>query len=243
MSFSRPASATWLRSDVRRTAVGLDLDEPTLRWGLRENFNNLPGGAEGRLCLLLGDVLEPMERAREVRSTPLAARDDGTGAASTSCGMERESGSAEQQGDEQPAEESSGLEAGASPRQEAAEGAVEEPLEHVTEGRQPAMGNEVRHAIPDIICAFNFSACCLLTRSQLGAYLAGVHARLAGQGRGEGGGGSSESGLPGGRRRGGVFAMDLYGGTSSECALKLHRRYGDVDVRGCALTSVMRAPS
>eukprot|EP00897_Mesotaenium_endlicherianum_P009118 jgi/Mesen1/8234/ME000443S07385 len=118
--------AEWLQADARRTATGLDLDDDALAYGLRHNLPAVPNGAEGRICLLLGNVLEPGAPA-------------------------------------------------------------------------------------DIICAFNFSTCCLHVRADLLRYLRHARASLA--------------------RRGGVFAMDLYGGASSECALKLRRRYGDFTVR------------
>lgn len=75
----------------------------------------------------------------------------------------------------------------------------------------------------DLVCAFNFSTCCLHTRRDLLQYFRGVVERLKQR---------PATAQPGGGRRpqGGVFAMDLYGGTSSECALKLQRRFGDFEV-------------
>ncbi|PSR89866.1 Nuclear transcription factor Y subunit alpha like [Actinidia chinensis var. chinensis] len=57
----------------------------------------------------------------------------------------------------------------------------------------------------DIICAFNYSCCCLHRRIELVSYF--EHAR------------NSLS------RKGGIFVMDLYGGTSSECELRLQRKF------------------
>ncbi|KAE9616741.1 hypothetical protein Lal_00035108 [Lupinus albus] len=57
----------------------------------------------------------------------------------------------------------------------------------------------------DIICAFNYSCCCLHKRAELVLYFS--HAREAL---------SSE---------GGIFVMDLYGGSSSENKLRLQRRF------------------
>ncbi|XP_019178843.1 PREDICTED: uncharacterized protein LOC109173979 isoform X2 [Ipomoea nil] len=57
----------------------------------------------------------------------------------------------------------------------------------------------------DIVCAFNYSCCCLHTRPELVTYFR--HA------------------LSGLNKKGGIFVMDLYGGTSSECELRLQRKF------------------
>ncbi|KAL6954824.1 hypothetical protein U1Q18_049069, partial [Sarracenia purpurea var. burkii] len=57
----------------------------------------------------------------------------------------------------------------------------------------------------DIICAFNYSCCCLHSRMDLVSYF--KHSRNALS------------------RNGGIFVMDLYGGTSSECELRLQRKF------------------
>ncbi|CAM8889263.1 unnamed protein product [Rhodiola kirilowii] len=57
----------------------------------------------------------------------------------------------------------------------------------------------------DIICAFNYSCCCLHKRGELVTYFRHVIEALS--------------------KRGGIFVMDLYGGTSSECGLKLQRKF------------------
>jgi hypothetical protein len=57
----------------------------------------------------------------------------------------------------------------------------------------------------DIICAFNYSCCCLHSRVELVSYF--KHSRNALS------------------RKGGIFVMDLYGGTSSECELRLQRKF------------------
>ena len=62
----------------------------------------------------------------------------------------------------------------------------------------------------DIVCAFNYSCCCLHKRSDLVSYF--KHAR------------DSLS------NKGGIFAMDLYGGISSELPLKLRRRFSGFTV-------------
>ncbi|KAK7263387.1 hypothetical protein RJT34_30976 [Clitoria ternatea] len=57
----------------------------------------------------------------------------------------------------------------------------------------------------DIVCAFNYSCCCLHKRADLVLYF--KHARDALS------------------TKGGIFVMDLYGGTSSEHKLRLQRRF------------------
>ncbi|XP_057955354.1 uncharacterized protein LOC131149184 [Malania oleifera] len=57
----------------------------------------------------------------------------------------------------------------------------------------------------DIVCAFNYSSCCLHRRGDLILYFKHVLNALS--------------------KKGGIFVMDLYGGTSSECKLKLQRRF------------------
>lgn len=62
----------------------------------------------------------------------------------------------------------------------------------------------------DIICAFNYSCCCLHSRVELVSYFNHSHNALS--------------------RKGGIFVMDLYGGTSSECELRLQRKFPNFTV-------------
>ncbi|XP_011625961.1 uncharacterized protein LOC18441317 [Amborella trichopoda] len=57
----------------------------------------------------------------------------------------------------------------------------------------------------DIICAFNYSCCCLQKREDLVLYFKHALSSLS--------------------KKGGIFVMDLYGGTSSERPLRIQRRY------------------
>ncbi|KAG8078535.1 hypothetical protein GUJ93_ZPchr0007g5787 [Zizania palustris] len=57
----------------------------------------------------------------------------------------------------------------------------------------------------DIICAFNYSCCCLHRRKDLVLYFRHAFNALS--------------------KRGGIFVMDVYGGTSSERKLRLQRRF------------------
>ncbi|KAK6119867.1 hypothetical protein DH2020_046392 [Rehmannia glutinosa] len=59
----------------------------------------------------------------------------------------------------------------------------------------------------DIVCAFNYSCCCLHNRKDLILYFKHALNALS--------------------RKGGIFVMDLYGGTSSEGALRLQRRFSN----------------
>ncbi|KAG6586006.1 hypothetical protein SDJN03_18739, partial [Cucurbita argyrosperma subsp. sororia] len=59
----------------------------------------------------------------------------------------------------------------------------------------------------DIVCAFNYSCCCLHSRKDLVTYFKHARASLS--------------------RKGGIFVMDLYGGTSSEQKLKLQRKFAN----------------
>lgn len=62
----------------------------------------------------------------------------------------------------------------------------------------------------DIVCAFNYSCCCLHKRADLVLYFKHVLDALS--------------------KKGGIFVMDLYGGTSSERKLRLQRRFPNFTV-------------
>ena len=49
------AAAHWVKTDPNRVAIGLDLDKPTIRWGLKHNIAPL-GEAADRIDLRLQDV-------------------------------------------------------------------------------------------------------------------------------------------------------------------------------------------
>ncbi|KAL2620822.1 hypothetical protein R1flu_001027 [Riccia fluitans] len=73
------------------------------------------------------------------------------------------------------------------------------------EAKQKRDGGTQELPRADMICAFNYSCCCLQKRAELVRYFRQVLKSIS--------------------EDGGIFAMDLYGGTSSECALKLRRRF------------------
>lgn len=63
----------------------------------------------------------------------------------------------------------------------------------------------------DIVCAFNFSCCCLHKRSELVTYFKNAREALS--------------------KKGGIFVMDLYGGASAEGQLKLQRKFPTFTVK------------
>lgn len=69
-----------------------------------------------------------------------------------------------------------------------------------------------KYALPnrDIVCAFNYSCCCLHKRRDLLLYFKHALNVLS--------------------KKGGIFVMDLYGGVSSECKLRLQRRFSNFTV-------------
>lgn len=69
---------------------------------------------------------------------------------------------------------------------------------------------ETQSPARDIVCAFNYSCCCLHTRKELVLYFKHAHSIL--------------------NRKGAIFVMDMYGGTSSECELRLQRRFPNFTV-------------
>ncbi|KAK9829668.1 hypothetical protein WJX72_007255 [[Myrmecia] bisecta] len=62
-------SATWCKSDVRRTATGVDLDAQALRWGWQNNACSLLGGSAARVCLVHSNVLSDIAEGPVVRTT------------------------------------------------------------------------------------------------------------------------------------------------------------------------------
>ncbi|XVE79274.1 hypothetical protein DITRI_Ditri14bG0044600 [Diplodiscus trichospermus] len=166
-------STEWLRSDPRRTAVGLDLDLEALQWCLENNMNKVGGDGYSRISLFHGNVLKPFEaklvsfKPQElIRNIQLEESND-------NCKI-----------------------------------AAVEPNMH--EGSTASSNDESIKAdskIParDIVCAFNYSCCCLHRRVELVLYFKHVLEALT--------------------KKGGLFVMDLYGGTSSEQSLRLQRRF------------------
>ncbi|KAI3523278.1 hypothetical protein L1887_01338 [Cichorium endivia] len=147
-------STEWLRSDSRRTAVGLDLDVEALDWCMENNVNKVGADLSSRIFLYHGNVLQPHE-AKLVKSSFQNSMHNVT-------------------------------------------------IEDDEIGSESVPNSE---AIPprDIVCAFNYSCCCLHSRQELVSYFKHALRSLS--------------------KKGGIFVMDLYGGTSSECELRMQRRF------------------
>eukprot|EP00850_Spirogloea_muscicola_P002653 SM000010S04291 [mRNA] locus=s10:731897:733900:- [translate_table: standard] len=235
--------AEWLKADARRTAIALDLDEEALRWGACQNLFAF----QDRVALLHGNVLAPLQAARMIHVSHPEEEVPASGAAKER--LWKEDADADQ-AKCSGSSNSSSLSAEASPRSSSesnlhsglgADKLKEDELCHETGQLLKSSASMITssseddalHSIPqtstrhhvesragweqvmkgaDITCAFNFSICCLHSRQDLLKYFCLVRSGLS--------------------PNGGVFALDLYGGTSSECALKLKRPFGDFTVSG-----------
>ncbi|KAK1311269.1 hypothetical protein QJS10_CPA08g01501 [Acorus calamus] len=71
--------------------------------------------------------------------------------------------------------------------------------------KEGILKRECSYPARDIVCAFNYSCCCLQSRKDLVVYFRHALDVLS--------------------KRGGIFVMDLYGGVSSERKLRLQRRF------------------
>ncbi|WVZ02431.1 hypothetical protein V8G54_023237 [Vigna mungo] len=166
-------STEWLRSDSRRTAVGLDLDNEALNWCVENNIPSLGADGFSRISLFHGNVLQPLE-------SELVNKDPQKLVSNISLAQNEEN------------------------MQAAGVLESDDPTGSVAEDYKFTKRNIV---LPgrDIVCAFNYSCCCLHKRADLVLYF--KHARDALS------------------TKGGIFVMDLYGGTSSEHKLRLQRRF------------------
>ncbi|WJX50067.1 hypothetical protein P8452_36425 [Trifolium repens] len=165
-------SAEWLRSDPRKTAVGLDLDLEALNWCLENNIPKIGADGFSRISLFHGNVLQPLQ-------SKLVKMDPEELVRSISLSQNAEN------------LQTDGLESDV-PTSSASQD------DELTMKKFPLNGR-------DIVCAFNYSCCCLHKRAELVLYF--KHARDALS------------------TKGGIFVMDLYGGTSSENKLKLQRGF------------------
>ncbi|KAF7823249.1 methyltransferase type 11 [Senna tora] len=163
-------STEWIRSDSRRTAVGLDLDLEALDWCMENNIPKVGGDGFSRLSLFHGNVLRPLQ-SKLVKSNPLELIKNIT--------LE---------------ENRENLQTG--------------DLESNSQAGSVAQDDKcIKRDFParDIVCAFNYSCCCLHKRADLVLYFKHAHSVLSPEG--------------------GIFVMDLYGGTSSEGMLKITRTF------------------
>lgn len=158
-------SSEWLRSDSRRTAVGLDLDLEALNWCLENNICKIGCDGYSRISLFHGNVLHP----RKAHMVNHKAQD-------LNCQKVY----------------------------------METPqLYRVADASVEASSAMEKASLPprDIICAFNYSCCCLQRRVDLVRYFKHALDALS--------------------KKGGIFVMDLYGGTSSEHKLRLQRKFSN----------------
>ncbi|KAI7731423.1 hypothetical protein M8C21_007793, partial [Ambrosia artemisiifolia] len=134
-------STEWLRSDSRRTSIGLDLDVEALDYCMENNVNKIGADLSSRIFLYHGNVLQPQE-AKLVKSNLQNIMHNVT-------------------------------------------------LEENENDSEPITNPE---ALPprDIVCAFNYSCCCLHSRHELVSYFKNALQALS--------------------KKGGIFVMDLYGG-------------------------------
>jgi hypothetical protein len=169
-------SAEWLRSDPRKTAVGLDLDLEALNWCLENNIPKIGADGFSRISLFHGNVLQPLQ-------SKLVKMDPEELVSSISLSQNTENLQTDGLVSDVPTSSAS--------------------QDDLTMKKFPLNGR-------DIVCAFNYSCCCLHKRAELVLYF--KHARDALS------------------TKGGIFVMDLYGGTSSENKLKLQRRFPNFTV-------------
>ncbi|KAG9455069.1 hypothetical protein H6P81_007973 [Aristolochia fimbriata] len=171
-------STEWLRGDPRRTAIGLDMDLEALLWCLDNNINKIGSDSSSRLSLFHGNVLQP----------------DKASLIDYKC-----QGATNSTNSDSIFEESAVHATALKPNEQF------DPQKHIdckgcTKKIDSLPGR-------DIVCAFNYSCCCLQSRAELIVYFKHAHSCLS--------------------RKGGIFVMDLYGGTSSEAKLRLKRRFSN----------------
>ncbi|XP_058087782.1 uncharacterized protein LOC131234820 isoform X2 [Magnolia sinica] len=175
-------STEWLRSDPRRTAVGIDLDLEALQWCLENNLNLIGPDGYSRISLFHGNVLQPSEASLVEHKLH---------------GYIKNMTLNDQEGRFETVDQVVNSE---STMQVGCKDSVDEEAEK----------KNCKLPAKDIICAFNYSCCCLQKRTDLVLYFKHALNALS--------------------RRGGIFVMDLYGGTSSEHKLRLQRKFPNFTV-------------
>lgn len=164
-------STEWLRTDPRRTAIGVDFDLEALMWCMENNVDKVGNDIRSGISLFHGNVLQPLE-ARLVKLDPEDLIQKVTIQESKDVTPEV------------PAENSMGS---------------------ATSVSGGVFKKDVSLPARDIVCAFNYSCCCLHKRKELVVYFKYALDALS--------------------KKGGIFVMDLYGGTSSEHEIKLQRKF------------------
>ncbi len=59
-------SVKWCESDAERTAIGVDLDQPTLDWGRKHNIDSASGDMAQRIKLVHANVLDDIEDKADI---------------------------------------------------------------------------------------------------------------------------------------------------------------------------------
>ncbi|KAL2899468.1 Release factor glutamine methyltransferase [Bienertia sinuspersici] len=165
-------STEWLRTNPRRTAIGVDLDLEALKWCMENNVNKVGSDISSMIYLFHGNVLQPLEASLVKSNHPENLMQNVT-------------------------------------IQENEDVALKIPAENSLGSAASVSGGNLKKdfSLPgrDIVCAFNYSCCCLHKRKELVEYFKHALDALS--------------------KKGGIFVMDLYGGTSSEHELKLSRKF------------------
>lgn len=169
-------SAEWLRSDPRRTVVGLDLDLEALQWCIENNMPKVGPDGFSRISLFHGNVLQPLQSKLIISSPQELTRNITL----------------------------------ADDRKILETGILEAKSQAGSAGQDEFIKRNVSLPARDIVCAFNYSCCCLHKRADLVSYFRQAHSVLS--------------------TKGGIFVMDLYGGASSEHKLRLQRRFPNFTV-------------
>lgn len=172
-------STEWLRSDPRKTAVGLDLDLEALNWCMENNIPKVGADGFSRISLFHGNVLQPLQ-------SKLVKMDPQELVRNISLSQNSEN-----------------LQTGVLEESDVQTSSAAQDDDKLTKRNFPLPGR-------DIVCAFNYSCCCLHKRADLVLYFKHAHDALS--------------------AKGGIFVMDLYGGTSSEHKLRLQRRFPNFTV-------------
>lgn len=196
----------------------MDLDSEALLWGLNNNIEKLGADACNRARLLHGNVLEPISMAKRIGTFSNVATNDARSQYLTKkVGREYSSEFFSLDSDKNDDLEdaichiSRGNELSRIPLV----GSWEVDLLETNNVTNERNGRDVHDCadvnIPwpgvDMVCAFNYSCCCLHKRSELVLYFKYALESL--------------------NVNGGIFVMDIYGGVSSECPLKLRRHLRD----------------
>jgi hypothetical protein len=157
-------SATWCRGDVRRTAIGLDIDRQALQWGLTHNGDGLVDEPRPRLSLFQGDVRHPMWAAEVVNSVADAPTD-------ATQALARMRVTAEGGADLDPPVDDTVNGSAAQRDSRGVSAAQHESRQHVSEGddedEADGDGGSCAAKPVDISCALNFSVCLLHLRSDV----------------------------------------------------------------------------